>query len=83
MTRRGLMSAAVVALFVLAIGGFWSIYGTQRVTFTEAQVQERINAAARPGFSGQGSSPSAHQIDQSARRNHSQPGQPHRCSGRC
>ncbi len=34
---------AAVALFPIAIGGFWSICGTQRVTFTEAQVQERIN----------------------------------------
>jgi hypothetical protein len=43
MTRRGLMWAGVVALFLLAIGGFWGFYGTHRVTFTEAQVQELIN----------------------------------------
>ena len=44
MTRRKLMWAGVVALFVLAIGGLWTSYGTQRATFTEAQVQERINS---------------------------------------
>lgn len=44
MTRRRLMWAGVVALFVLAIGGLWTAYGTQRATFTEAQVQARIDS---------------------------------------
>ena len=43
MTRRGLMWAGVFALFLLAIAGSWGVYGTHRVTFTEAQVQELIN----------------------------------------
>jgi hypothetical protein len=43
MTRKGWLWAAAVALFLLAIAGFWGIYGTQRVTFSEAQVQELIN----------------------------------------
>jgi len=43
MTRKALMWAAVAALFLLGIAGLWSTYGTQQVTFTEAQVQERIN----------------------------------------
>src|SRR5271168_3344731 len=43
MTRRVLMWAGVVALFLLAIVGFWGVYGTHRVTFTEAQVQEIVN----------------------------------------
>jgi hypothetical protein len=37
------MWAGVVALFLLAIGGLWTVYGTQNASFTEAQVQERIN----------------------------------------
>ena len=43
MTRRWPMWAGVVALLLLAIVGFWGIYGTHRVTFSEAQVQELIN----------------------------------------
>jgi hypothetical protein len=43
MTRRVLMWAGVVALFLLAIVGFRGVYGTHRVTFTEAQVQEIVN----------------------------------------
>lgn len=54
MTHKGLMWAAVVALFLLAIGGFWSIYGTQRVIFTEAQVQERINQQLDRDFPAKG-----------------------------
>jgi hypothetical protein len=43
MTRKGWLWAAVVTLFLLASAGFWGMYGTQRVTFSEAQVQELIN----------------------------------------
>ena len=77
MTCRKLMWAGVVALFVLAIGGLWTSYGTQRATFTEAQVQERINSQLDKEFPVTGSSRFARQNDQSAGRHHSHPRQPH------
>jgi uncharacterized membrane protein len=43
MTRRRLRWAVAAALLLLAIAGLWRAYGTQQVTFTEAEVQERIN----------------------------------------
>jgi hypothetical protein len=43
MTRRALMWAGVVLLFLLAVGGLWAIHGERSVTLTEAQIQERIN----------------------------------------
>lgn len=43
MTRRTLMWAGVVLLFLLAVGGLWAVYGVRTVTLTEAQIQERIN----------------------------------------
>ena len=52
MTRRTLMWAGVVLLFLLAVGGLWAVYGVRTVTLTEAQIQERINKQLDKDFRG-------------------------------
>jgi hypothetical protein len=42
MTRRNLMWTGVIFLVLLAMIGLWTVYGTHRISLTEADVQDRI-----------------------------------------
>lgn len=43
MTKRKLLWAGVLVLFLISIVCLWGLYGTHSVSLTEVQVQERIN----------------------------------------
>lgn len=50
MTRRQFMWAGVGVLFLLAGIGLWTVFGVHSVSFTETEIQNRINAKLHKEF---------------------------------